>query len=318
MEQKQEEKANYIIQSYLLKLNADKSYRIVLRKDIPKQQNDWDCGVFMLMFVKFTVLEKNFNFETSHMKFFREVIRKEIQNQQIELDTVNIEEETLSISTSCSSESSIELVEGNDRNNMETGRTTFEQKPPMFENECGTICWLNSMVQLLLLTINVEDTNSFLRSTFEKFNNMSKLQSTQILRNYLSEYMPELESGQQDAFDFFVGLNSAPQTDKESILNPLSIFTKNVLTCIANPIHSSSSYQPDPEFYVNINIPKDNEPIHDVIEREFQEGTVISDWRCSLCSSQGGLKKKMIQEGLMPRFILVKLRRTERDINGRT
>ena len=45
---------------------------------------------------------------------------------------------------------------------------------------------------------------------------------------------------------------------------------------------------------------------------------MIDDWRCQICHSQGGIKRKIIQEGLMPKFILVKLRRTEIDIFGRT
>ena len=68
---------------------------------------------------------------------------------------------------------------------------------------------------------------------------------------------------------------------------------------------------------MTIDIPKDNEPIQDIIEKEFHEGTIIGDWRCQQCLSQGGRRKKIIQEGLMPRFILIKIRRTERDIMGR-
>ena len=84
VELNQKEKATFILQEYILKLNASLNsytYRIVHRKDIPEQQNSWDCGVFMLMFMKYTALNKEFNFDTSHMQFFREVIRKEIQNK---------------------------------------------------------------------------------------------------------------------------------------------------------------------------------------------------------------------------------------------
>ena len=68
----------------------------------------------------------------------------------------------------------------------------------------------------------------------------------------------------------------------------------------------------------SINIPKDDEPIQNVIENEFHEGSIIDDWRCQICQSQGGTKKKIIQEGLMPKFILVKMRRSEMDLFGRT
>ena len=321
IEHKHEEKAKFIIHNYLSKLNNDKVWTISTRTDIPKQMNDWDCGVFMLEFIKYSILGKNFDFETSDMRFFRENIRDEIQHKQIYLENLNKEENTFYVSSSSSSEISVEDLTGNSNIESDTKSNSAqgnEQKPPRFQNECGTICWLNSLVQLLLITINEEDINSYLKSMFKNFNSGSQVKTTQGLRNYLSEYMQELENGQQDPFDFFVGLDLAPYTDKESILNPLSIFTKSVMTCSSDQRHSSSSYQPDPEFYVTINLPKDNETIADIIEREFQEGTLINSWRCSICSSHGGLKRKMIQEGLMPKFILVKVRRTERDEHGRT
>ena len=203
-------------------------------------------------------------------------------------------------------------------NETERDSHKLQLKPPMFENECGTICWLNSMVQLILLTINDEDIHSPLKTIFENYCKSSKVQSTQALRNYISEFMNELETGQQDSFDFIVALNRVSEMDRESIMNPFSIFTKNVMTCLVDQTHSSTSYQPDPEFFININIPNYEEPIQDVIEREFHEGSLIHDWKCQTCQSQGGTKQKIVQEGLMPRFILVKVRRTERDQTGRT
>ena len=89
------------------------------------------------------------------------------------------------------------------------------------------------------------------------------------------------------------------------------------MTCLVNPEHLSSTYQNEPEYYLNINIPKNEDPIQDVIEREFQGGIRINDWRCQICQSQGGNKQKLIQEGLMPGYILIKIRRTERNQYGR-
>ena len=69
IELKKKEKANVILQNYILKLRENITYRIKFRNDIPKQENEWDCGVFMLTFIKYTALNEEFNFETSHMKF---------------------------------------------------------------------------------------------------------------------------------------------------------------------------------------------------------------------------------------------------------
>ena len=130
---------------------------------------------------------------------------------------------------------------------------------------------MSSIVQLILLTINDEDYNSRLKFFFDNYAKSSKVQSTQALRNYISEYMLELETEQQDSLDLYFALNRASYMDRESILNAFSNFTKNVMTCLIDQSQTSSSYQPDPEFYINNNIPKDEEPIQDVIEKEFHE-----------------------------------------------
>ena len=172
IERNHREKAGYIVSKYLSKLNNTIVWTISTRNDIPKQMNDWDCGVFMLEFIKYSILDKKFDFGTSDMMFFRETIKKEIQ-QKLIIGEVNVEKDTISVSSSSRSsfEKSIEdLIQNEDtENDTRTNSTQGNiQKPPRFQNECGTICWLNSLVQLLLLTINVEDTHSFLKSIFEQ------------------------------------------------------------------------------------------------------------------------------------------------------
>ena len=63
-----------------------KSYRTIYRNDIPVQRNDWDCVVFMLMFMKYTAIKRVFDFDTSHMQFFRRAIRKEIESKIIDIN----------------------------------------------------------------------------------------------------------------------------------------------------------------------------------------------------------------------------------------
>ena len=50
VKQKHKEKADYLLNNYLLKLVRSlevRKYTIVWRNDIPLQRNDWDCGVFL-------------------------------------------------------------------------------------------------------------------------------------------------------------------------------------------------------------------------------------------------------------------------------
>ena len=207
VEIKQKEKVSYILNNYIFKLDVSsdiKTYEIICRKDIPKQENDWDCGVFMLMFIKYTAINRKFDFETSHMQFFRTVIRKEIESKQIDMKPINLREinseESFTGSNSSTYQSSVEedLYESKKNENRSTEPQDIlrrtEQSPPMFVNRCGTICWLNSIVQLLLITID-EDINSPLKEIFKNFKIGMKYHSTQTIRSFLSNYMPELKNG---------------------------------------------------------------------------------------------------------------------------
>ena len=50
---------------------------VKLPPEIPAQENNHDCGVFLLSFTKYLVLKTPFNFGTADMIFIRETIRKE-------------------------------------------------------------------------------------------------------------------------------------------------------------------------------------------------------------------------------------------------
>ncbi|KAJ2999980.1 SUMO1 sentrin specific peptidase 1 [Globomyces sp. JEL0801] len=52
-------------------------------KNIPEQQNGYDCGVFACMFMEFTAREENFAFRQSHMDYLRKRIALEILNKKL-------------------------------------------------------------------------------------------------------------------------------------------------------------------------------------------------------------------------------------------
>ena len=58
---------------------------------IPIQENSSDCGVFCLMFARYITLEKQFDFKTSDMIMFRDLIRLELQSNSIILEDLNDE-----------------------------------------------------------------------------------------------------------------------------------------------------------------------------------------------------------------------------------
>jgi ubiquitin C-terminal hydrolase len=249
--------------------------------------------------MKYTALNENFNFQTKDMGHLRKVFRNEIKNKQIEYD--------VSIPT----ESNIQDIVGDQNINQN------HDKPPSFLNRNATMCWLNSLVQFLLLTIKENDSKSLLKQQLLNYTLNSNLpKSTVDLRKDLSLRSPNLRFGQQDPFDFFVALEGFPPSEKESILLPLSIYTKTLMSCNNDSSHSCIGYSQTPDPYVTVNIPTDNTLIQSVIEQEFNDETLIMDWKCNRCGHMGGTKKKFVQDTLLPDFILVKLKRYDISMTG--
>ena len=135
------------------------SVRIV--KDIPKQRNGYDCGVFLLAFMKYIVLRKQFNFQTENMPYLRALFQKEILGNQIGTD----------ISLPEISKSPNEPSIKKEFKQYETGECLLDsnvvgdtvRKPPAFLNRNLTMCWLNSIAQFLLLTLTDDGPNSNLK-----------------------------------------------------------------------------------------------------------------------------------------------------------
>ena len=191
------------------------------------------------------------------------------------------------------------------------------RKPPAFLNRNLTMCWLNSIAQFLLLTLTDDGPNSNLKDILFQYTlNTNICKSTQNLRRELGYKLNYLRVGQQDPFDFFEAMQLFSSDDQESIMPPMSIYTKNILTCINNSNHKSITHVTTPDPYITVDIPTDHTAIHHVIEQEFHEGSYIAEWECNQCGNIGGMKQTCIEEGMMPEFILVKLKRYGRSLNG--
>jgi ubiquitin C-terminal hydrolase len=174
------------------------------------------------------------------------------------------------------------------------------------------------MIQLLLVTFNEREPNSKFKEILIGYTKTGQNQSAKYLRDLLANKMPILKYGQQDSFDFFQALHNFAPLEKESLVHQLYIYSNIVMTCKFNSTHETSICQQEPEIYISINIPQSESPLQYNIENEFQEGTLVNDWQCSKCQKFGGFRKKIIRESMVPSYILVQLRRTERDVNGKT
>merc|ERR1711874_717248 len=61
----------------------DITIKVKLPPGIPSQENGHDCGVFLLMFAKFLLLDIDFDFDTADMIHMRDKIRNELTSGQV-------------------------------------------------------------------------------------------------------------------------------------------------------------------------------------------------------------------------------------------
>ena len=126
------------------------SIKIHIPPLIPSQDNDYDCGVFLLTFAKCILFKKAFNFSNDDMLSIRDQIRYELENEHIAPAN-----EFLSNRTKRKRSTSIETQTFKKKLNS-------VQKQRRIINPDSQTCWLNSCLQLVLTAMdNLEDITEF-------------------------------------------------------------------------------------------------------------------------------------------------------------
>ena len=136
-----------------------------LPPSIPSQDNTWDCGVFLLMFAKFIMFKRHFNFSTSDMLRLRDIVRKELENGKI----VSVEEELTinrrkrkSPASDSGPDEKKKLItdskqgESSNITNIKTKKSSppFKHCQRRIVNNDQQTCWLNSCLQLILTAMD--------------------------------------------------------------------------------------------------------------------------------------------------------------------
>ena len=57
---------------------------VLCAPDIPHQSNSYDCGVFLLQFMKYLTMQEPFNFTCLDMPYFRQEIKEAIENKKVQ------------------------------------------------------------------------------------------------------------------------------------------------------------------------------------------------------------------------------------------
>ena len=127
----------------------DLAIRVKLPPEIPSQENNHDCGVFLLMFAKCELMNLDFNFDTTDMIHIRDQIREEILTgntlEHISHGTLGKRREN----------------EDNHLTRKKIKKSAFMQCPQRrIKNPDLETCWLNSCLQLVLTALDFKETIS--------------------------------------------------------------------------------------------------------------------------------------------------------------
>ena len=275
-----------------------KKYSSRANESIPDQTNGHDCGVYMLMFMKYKSLNKNYNFTQYDMECFRKMIEEELQMKSLKVPEI---------------EEIVDDMEVNEEEQVEHNGHSL--KPPQFSNTCSTLCWLNSMIQFLIKIIEFTETESYLKGMLVDFKYSNRINSANQLRMRLAELKPELQQGQQDPFQFFEAISLFPDAERLSLTEASILRLSTKTKCLQEETHM---YEHDNDFtyFMEIDVPKRRDGLKVAIEQALMTPELLSDWKCDICHLYGGLKYQHLADLNMPKFMIVKIKRGKRDEAG--
>ena len=275
-----------------------KQYSSKANESMPDQTNGHDCGVFMLMFLKYKSLNKSYDFTQDDMDSFRRMIKEELQMKALNVPEIS---------------EIIEDMEVNDEEEVE--HNDHPMKPPQFSNTCSTLCWLNSMLQFLIEIIEFTETESYLKSMLINFKHSNRINSANELRMRLSELRPELQQGQQDPFQFFEAISLFPDVERLSLTEASILHLSTKTKCLRDETHMYE-HENDYSYFMEIDVPDRRDGLQAAIEQALMTPELLSDWRCDICHLYGGLKYQFLADLNMPKFMIVKIKRGKRDNIG--
>jgi len=114
-----------------------------VENDIPKQDNDYDCGAFLCQIAKYITLDLDFNFIESDMGPIRELMKSELLWRKIKTTQFNR-------ARYCSTEATHEK-----QRRLSTKKPEFAKRT--FANKSGDLCWINCIAQLIIKALDSKE-----------------------------------------------------------------------------------------------------------------------------------------------------------------
>ena len=272
---------------------------VKLPPEIPAQENNHDCGVFLLSFTKYLVLKTPFNFGTADMIFIRETIRKELQSAKVVDNSSQM------------------------RHNKRKGSQSKDQVPRKKKNDDGNerwkqrriinpdaeTCWLNSCLQLVLTALDFKDvicpTGSVLWQNLlwlQGKDSSVVLDPTDVKQTILyterervvrrgvapSHTLFDLGNsrrelrmdriGQQDCKDFFFCLDENRESWTD-VFNLFKIKTLSETECSSCGHSSRQKVSGNERTFITLTCPNEEVDMKDYLEDQMNSFNVVEDWR---------------------------------------
>ena len=129
---------------------SNKRIEVEIPPKIPKQHNDYDCGVFLLMLVKFKILKWNLEFHSNDMIRIRDMIKVELLARCINQSKFEFTRTSRKRRHLGSPDRLLKKKKSLNLETVQNGQRTL--KNPNLES-----CWTNSCLQLVLVAMDHQE-----------------------------------------------------------------------------------------------------------------------------------------------------------------
>ena len=272
--------------------------------EIPAQDNGFDCGVFLVIFAKYIVFNKCFDFGTDDMVKFRDDIRRELVSSKITF----IDNRRISVeSRKRSADENFLYTSGK----MRKSNAAVASVPRRILNKDNETCWLNSVLQIVLTAFDYKSNMAGQGSElWQQLVAVKDLDSTVIIdptvikrtlisaevkriKNFdvaainmlfLLRNQPNLNNvdinalGQQDSRDFFLALDEQRSTWND-LYNMFKVGLLSETECTSCGNISRQQHCRTENCFISLSCPTEDVQLKPYFESQMNGYDAVENWR---------------------------------------
>ena len=279
--------------------------------NIPLQQNDHDCGIFLCQFGKCLALNLPMDFVETDMPDLRIGMKRELKHKMVENKILK------------------PIPKGSVSDSRLSSRKPLGSKLS-FQNKSGTMCWLNSSLQLVVRALDIKGEYNIDSNLGKSIDNLRKERvpkngfNAKYIRDILCrrDEFQHMNDGQQCVFEFFQAINQTIESGEKLCPEVAKLFQfMTNQTNICATCGSLRETQQIENNYLDIHLPNktlynlvDLETFKNLVENYFDSPVYRQDrFGCEIHPNSGALSTEILVSN--PEFFIVVIHRIEAD-NG--